>query len=371
MLTFAAALIWGAVTYGAWMKWPAGGVPSPGTQWWRFTPLMVFAMIFIAPRIGNWATSQVRVVLLLLGAAVALIAYVPLQDPTVGVLLAIVAAQFAYAFEPRTSLSLLVIINVVLAWLFAQHSTRSEVLENVVLIGGLQLFTFMTATYALDASRARDALMRANAELLATRELLRESGRLDERLRLTRELHDLAGYSLMALKLQLRQLARHPHAVDEDAIRQCVQLTDKLLAEVRGIVSASRGVQGVDLNKSLTTLINNLPRPGIELHFGENMEAASLAQANALLRAVQEGLTNAIRHADAEHIVVSLARNETGIALSIEDDGQCRSVPRYGNGLAGMRERLRAVDGTLEVTCPKRHGLRLNIWIPIEETAGS
>jgi two-component system sensor histidine kinase DesK len=63
-----------------------------------------------------------------------------------------------------------------------------------------------------------------------------------------------------------------------------------------------------------------------------------------------------------------LAQRESDIALTIEDDGQRQSIPRYGNGLTGMQERLHAVNGTLEVTCPKRHGLRLDIRVPIEDT---
>jgi signal transduction histidine kinase len=303
-LRFAAVVIWEAVVYRAWMELHVGAIQVSTATWCGFGALILFGFLFAAPRIYRRCGERLRDAALLVSAATVLVAYALLQDVSVAILLAVVAAQFAYAYKAEVSLLLLVIINGILAWLFAQHFSESQTLENIVFFGALQLFTFLTATYAQNARKARESAIRANAELLATRDLLRESTRLDERLRITRELHDLAGYHLMALKLQLRQLAKHPQPADEAVIRQCAQLADAVLADVRGVVRASRYGEGIDLTRSLATLVNGLAWSGIDLHLDENVKAASLDQANALLRAAQEGLTNAIRYANAEHILL-------------------------------------------------------------------
>src|SRR5690606_12300134 len=113
-------------------------------------------------------------------------------------------------------------------------------LVSTVMHASFQAFAGLTAWFAIGAERARDALATANADLLATRALLAETARDGERLRLSRELHDVAGHKLTALKLNLAALARDPRLAADPQAALCARLADELLADIRGVVAQMR-----------------------------------------------------------------------------------------------------------------------------------
>ncbi|HWY24260.1 MAG TPA: histidine kinase, partial [Nevskia sp.] len=281
-----------------------------------------------------------------------------------------VAAQLAVVYSPRATLLSLLLINLSLAWLLALRWNWEDVLTGLLAYCGFQAFAALTLAYAKRAELARDEAQRINAELLATRRLLLESTRGEERLRLSRELHDVVGHKLTALKLQLRLQARQGAAPDP-ALAECERLADELLADVRGVVGTLRRHDGIDLEQALAALVPALPRPRVRLELAPEARAAGLEQAQALLRCAQEGLTNALRHSGAEHIIIRLAAEGPGIVLSVEDDGHTQAAPQPGNGLRGMRERLETLGGRLELGIRDGGGLRLRAWLPRGEAAAT
>jgi signal transduction histidine kinase len=292
-----------------------------------------------------------------------LLAYWGLDDISQPALLVIVASQLVVAFDRRTAILILSIANVALIGLLQSRLTLVDVITNTIGYGCFQAFTVLVIIFAQRATSARDALSRINSELMATRELLLESTRSEERLRLSRELHDVVGHKLTALKLQLRL---HVQVVTEnsDTIAMCSRLADELLTDVRGVVSALRYSDGIDLHQSLKALIPALSNPQIELNLSPEARVPRLEQAHALLRCTQEGLTNALRHSGAKRIVISLSQSPDGVTLIIEDDGPTRSMPAFGNGLTGMHERLELLGGKLEIVPRPQQGLRLSAWLP-------
>jgi signal transduction histidine kinase len=87
-----------------------------------------------------------------------------------------------------------------------------------------------------------------------------------------------------------------------------------------------------------------------------------------LYRVVQESLTNILKHANARHISVSIARRDSGVAAVIEDDGDgfdLRTVRDEGIGLLGMRERLALLDGRLEVESRPGAGTTVVAEVPL------
>jgi signal transduction histidine kinase len=88
------------------------------------------------------------------------------------------------------------------------------------------------------------------------------------------------------------------------------------------------------------------------------------AVAETVLRLAQEALTNAARHAGAERVWLRIDNGEPGLRIDIHDDGQCDATIREGNGIAGMRERLSALGGSLEVGRTPRGGLQLSVGLP-------
>jgi signal transduction histidine kinase len=102
----------------------------------------------------------------------------------------------------------------------------------------------------------------------------------------------------------------------------------------------------------------------MHLDIADDARVGSIAQAEAVLRAVQEGLTNAVRHSLAQNLWVVLRRDGDALRLDIRDDGRGSGEVRAGNGLSGMRERLEAVGGGLDVRRTDTGGVHLQAWLP-------
>jgi signal transduction histidine kinase len=147
-------------------------------------------------------------------------------------------------------------------------------------------------------------------------------------------------------------------------LQQCARLADELLADVRGVVSALREHDGIDLQQALAALVPAVPYPQVRLQLAPDVRVDGVERAEALLRCAQEGLTNALRHSGAAVITLRLAAEAGGVALSVEDNGAVSALPRWGNGLRGMQERLVAVGGQLDLAIATGGGLRLRAWLP-------
>lgn len=227
-----------------------------------------------------------------------------------------------------------------------------------------QLFALLTAWYAQRAEETARQLRETNAHLLATRSLLEESARDHERLRLARELHDVAGHKLTALKLNLTALQRETgKAASLDA---AAQLATELLADIRGVVAQIRQHDGMDIRAALTQLVAPLPAPPtIHLEVSEDARVDSVAQAETLLRVVQEALTNVVRHSSARNVWIELKREGARVVLRIRDDGNADLPLAEGFGLTGMRERLAQVSGRLDITRAAQGGVGLDIQLPL------
>lgn len=283
------------------------------------------------------------------------------RDGIAPVLLVIVVAH-TVNLPPRWRAAVMCVINLgFLAVLFSIWSARSA-LTIFSMYFGFQMFAATTGHYAKQATRARDEVVKVNAHLLATHSLLEESARDGERLRLARELHDVAGHKLTALKLQLALLARDPAGVSP-AITTAAALANELLGDIRGVVSQMRKNDGLDLRRAIEQLAAPIPHPKVHLDLADNARVDDLAQARALLRVAQEGLTNAARHSGAQNVWLRLARVADRLILEIRDDGRgARNVP-LGNGISGMCERLNEVGGGIDFATTK--GFRLEAWVPL------
>jgi signal transduction histidine kinase len=223
----------------------------------------------------------------------------------------------------------------------------------------------MVMIYAGRAQRLADDLQAVNARLLATRSLLGETARDHERLRLSRELHDVAGHKLTALKLNLRGLARRLDGEAAAEVDRATALADELLQDLRSVVRHLREGEGIDLVDSLHEVARPFPRPRLELAVDDDARVPRADQAEALLRVVQEGLTNAARHGPAETVRARLNRIADRLVMTVEDDGRAGDI-RPGSGLTGMRERLAELDGSLEISRSALGGVKLSASLPME-----
>lgn len=323
--------------------------------------LLAFLAFFIACMVCENATPRLRLPLIAIQGVIGLLICMLDREGFAPVLLVIAMAQLATQLPGRVFAIAVLVLNVILFVIFRNFWQSDVPLTLTMVYAGFQVFAATTAIYAKRAERTRDDLAQVNAHLLATHSLLEESARDRERLRLARELHDVAGHKLTALKLQLAMLARDP-AGAPPAVKIAASLADELLGDIRGVVGQMRQNDGLDLRRAIEELAAPIPRPKVHLDLSEDTRVDNIGQAQVLLRVAQEGLTNAARHSSAENVWLRLARDGNRLVLEIRDDGRGAKSLRMGNGLSGMCERLDDLGGGIEFNSVK--GFRLNAWLP-------
>lgn len=309
----------------------------------------------------RWCAS-----LLLAQGALALLATWLLRGGMGAILLVLVAVQLFAALPWRRALGWLAVFNLglVAIWRFAFGLEWARVPLELLPILGFQAFAGLTAHYATAIERTRDELARVNAQLLATRRLLEESARGEERLKLSRELHDVAGHKLTALKLNLARLHRNGDAPVREEVTIAAQLAHELLDDIRAVVGALRRHDGIDLHGALQTLTARIPGPRFCIDVADDARPGSVAAAETLLRCAQEAITNALRHGHPREIAIVCRRESGGVTLRVLDDGAQAPELTFGNGLTGMRERLQQLGGTLHVAARAPRGVELVARLP-------
>ncbi|UHQ23450.1 histidine kinase [Lysobacter sp. 5GHs7-4] len=333
---------------------------NPG-QW---LAMAGFALAFL---IGDFVPRSQRALTAALLASEAVcalaVSWLAPRGGTSPALLVILSAQLAMVYSARTTLAALLLIDLALL-LVLRASGHNAALIVVLIFAGFQAFSSLIAHYARRAEEARDQLSRVNADLLATRALLADSARDAERLRVARELHDVAGHKLTAMTLNLRALAADPDYAKRPEIAIAQRLSGELLGDIRNVVQALRDTRGLDLGVALRALAAPMPRPRLELSIAPDVHLTDPAIAETILRLVQEALTNSARHADADWVRVAIGREGARLRISVEDDGRVRGALHEGNGLAGMRERVSAAGGSLALQTTGRGALRIDAELP-------
>ncbi|MEA9579917.1 sensor histidine kinase [Xanthomonas nasturtii] len=336
---------------------------SPSARW-RWATLIGFTLVFLLRYLLPPRPLPQRGALLLQALLAVALVWLEPRTGTSPVLLVLVVAQAAIRWQPPQVLSLMLVINAATYAIFVQaHLPRP--LLMVTIYTSFQAFAALTANYARSAERARDALAYVNADLLATRALLADSARDAERLRLARELHDVAGHKLTAMRINLRLLSADPALAQRDDIAVLEQLSAELLADIRNVVQSMRDDRGLDLQTALRALAAPFPRPALRLRIDPDVRITDARVAELLLRLVQEALTNAVRHADADEVAVHLHCENAQLRVDIQDDGRRAECIREGNGITGMRERLAALHGHLDLGLTPTGGMHLTARVPL------
>jgi len=230
--------------------------------------------------------------------------------------------------------------------------------------GGFQTFAYVTASLTQRERLARQELTRTHTELLSTRALLAQSSRNEERLRISRDLHDTLGHHLTALSLQLDVASRLSDGKAAEHVHQAHAITRLLLGDVRNVVSELRGSTRFDLGTAIRLLAADVTGIEIRLELPTVLEIEEGARADALLKCVQEIITNTTRHASARNLWITIARDSDGISLRARDDGRGTNMIQPGHGLTGMRERFEALGGRIELRSSEGRGFEVIGYMP-------
>ncbi|MFI8180001.1 GAF domain-containing sensor histidine kinase [Actinacidiphila glaucinigra] len=220
---------------------------------------------------------------------------------------------------------------------------------------------------------AHAAIALTNARLY---ERSRELTLAGERARIAHELHDAVSQKLFSLRLTAQAasalVARDPERAREE-LRQVSTLAAEAADELRAVVVELRpaALDEDGLLATLRTQVDVLDRAhSARISFGHrHVRALPAAQEEALLRVAQEALHNALRHADAGRVTVSLEGRGRGAVLTVRDDGRGfdpSAVRRAGRhlGLVSMRDRADGVGGGLTVDSAPGRGTVIEMEVP-------
>lgn len=212
----------------------------------------------------------------------------------------------------------------------------------------------------------------------------------EERLQIAREVHDVVGHSLAVINMQagvaLHVLEKRPDQL-APALEAIRSTSKTALAELGGTLATLRGESPARLDPAgpdappaglvgLDDLVAALQAAGRTVHY-ERPPADHLALPvtvqHAALRIAQEGLTNVVRHAaQGTAITVTIAAHGPVLVVEVVDDGPPSRQPFLpGSGITGMRERARAVGGTVEVGPSPAGGFRVRAELPLDGRGGT
>ncbi|MEO8809829.1 MAG: sensor histidine kinase [Rhodanobacter sp.] len=251
-----------------------------------------------------------------------------------------------------------------LAWLAVLNATL--LLETWLLgypwqaIFSIPLTSFIVGI-VINAERTSEE---KDAQLQLSHDEIRRLAATAERERISRDLHDLLGHTLSLITLKL-ELSRKLFDRDVEAAKREVEEAEKVarhaLAEVRSAVS---GIRATDLAAELASARLLLESSRVHLDYDHPPTGLPQDTERGLSLILREAATNITRHAEASSAKIIFLREHASVRMLISDNGR-GGIDGDGNGLRGMRERVHALGGTLEVESPRHGGTRLTVRAPV------
>jgi signal transduction histidine kinase len=194
----------------------------------------------------------------------------------------------------------------------------------------------------------------------------------DERAQVARDVHDSVGHHLTAIRMQataVRRVLGGTPAVADRALGTIADLSSSALEEVRGLLSTLREVPAGGGLAELERLAERLSGADRRITVaGVSVPVAVPVPAEVgrtAYRVVQEALTNVVRHSGAGRVEVDVRLRRGWLVVTVADDGEADRPWFEGQGIRGMRERVRLAGGTLAVG-PGAGGWRVRAELPVE-----
>ena len=130
------------------------------------------------------------------------------------------------------------------------------------------------------------------------------------------------------------------------------------------MVSSIRANDQIDLSPILNSLAKGVLRPKTCLEIPQRIALSDGARAHAVLRCVQEIITNTVKHSGANNLWITVRFVDDAIEISARDDGHASRLPRLGAGLTGMKERFESLGGCVEFRTEPDAGFVLHALLP-------
>jgi signal transduction histidine kinase len=196
----------------------------------------------------------------------------------------------------------------------------------------------------------------------------------EERARIARELHDIVAHAVSVMVLQVGALRHRADAEDREVLEGVEKTGRTALAEMRRLLGAMReNGDGVELAPQpgldkVDSLLEEVRRAGLPVALHVEGDAIAIPRAIELsaYRIVQEGLTNALKHAHASRADVTLRYAPTELEMEVRDDGRGPSTSDgMGHGLVGIRERVKIYGGEMSASTADDGGFVLKARLPL------
>ncbi len=278
--------------------------------------------------------------------------------PRTPLLLVLWASQLPNFFSNRLSIILVLLSHILM---MCVYQSGSIIFSGLFL--ALQLFVLAAIISHINERATRESVEALNGQLLTTRLLLAQASRQEERLRISRDLHDILGHQLTALSLHLEMLYHKTDDTLKQDVLQAKGIAKELLDSIRQVVRDQRRDLHLDIGEAMRTLVARLPT--VTLFIDGELHIQSPQLAEQLILILQEGISNALRHGHADTIQLRFFQEGKDIRIFLDDNGKgCDNFPNHGTGLIGMRERLAPYNGTIELS-PLKKGCRLAISLGV------
>jgi signal transduction histidine kinase len=223
----------------------------------------------------------------------------------------------------------------------------------------LARFTELLAT-AVSNATMRGELVASRARVIAAAD--------DARRRIERDLHDGAQQQLVTLALAMRSAEGRIPTGQEQLKAEVDGFADRVTSVVEELREMSRGIHPAILSEgglspALEALALRSAVP-VTLNVRHEQRLPDPVEAAAYYVA-SEALTNVSKHAEASLVELDLDLDDASLRLSIRDDGRGGADPSRGSGLLGLKDRVEALGGTIDVESPHGTGTRLRVAIPV------
>ncbi len=243
-------------------------------------------------------------------------------DYYIGFLLILIAWQLAIFLR----------VQVAVGWVLLQATALSLVLSPLCSDGCgwvASIFYFLFQVFALfivflvrNEWTARLKQEHEVREIQSNQALLIERSKSDERLSLSRDLHDVLGHRLAGLSIHLEIGLNSTRADErERSIVKSKELVREMMNDVREVVGALRSTESMDLQQAVAALAANAPQLDVHTRIPFGLQLRDSELVHAFLRCVQEIITNAMKHANAANLWIDVDVEDNWIRIAARDDG--------------------------------------------------
>lgn len=260
-------------------------------------------------------------------------------------------------------------------------SSPETIVERFALISLLTVVCMGLSATIIEARQSRERaedllgdLEATHAELGRYADRVRELTLSEERARMAREIHDSVGHHLTAVKLQTEAAIKMAEKRPKQALEQMERARDLAAEAFEEVHRSVRALKPPTVTErsgagALQALVRSFAGTGFDIRFQVEGEEQSLPEETELVlyRALQESLTNAVRHSGARRIEASLSYRDESVKLEVTDDGRgaAEELMIGGLGLPSLRERVEALGGAFAAGNAPEGGFAVEIELPL------